>query len=46
MCEMKNTLNGTNRRLETIEEKTTEFENITTEIIYYETQRGKENQKM
>lgn len=49
MCDMKNTLNGlngTNKRLETVEEKTTEFENIATEMIYNETQRGKENQKM
>lgn len=43
MCEMKNPLDGTNRRLEIAEEKTRELEDIATEIIHNETQRGKEN---
>lgn len=42
---MKNTLYGTNRRLEIAKEKTTELEDTAIEIIHNETQRGKENQK-
>lgn len=40
----KNTLDGATRRLETAEEKTTELEDMTTEIIHNETQRGKKDQ--
>lgn len=42
MCEMKNSLNGINRRWDIAEEKINKFEGIAIEILEKETHREKE----
>lgn len=45
MFEMKNTLYGVNSKSDNTEKKTSKLEDLSTESIQYETQRGKKAER-